>query len=99
MQIPVLIEPVSGNGYRARGGEPLALTAEGATPDEAVQKLRELLNQRLTGGTRLVPLEVPDGDNPWRQMAGMFKDDPLFQEVLEIMAEQRKKNEEDPDYR
>jgi hypothetical protein len=29
MQIQDLIEPVAGNGYRARGGEPLDLTAEG----------------------------------------------------------------------
>lgn len=99
MQIPVLIEPVPGNGYRARGGEPLVLTAEGATPDEALQKLRELLGNRLTGETRLVPLEVPNGDNPWRQMAGMFKDDPLFEDCLKAMAEYRKEVEEDPNYR
>jgi hypothetical protein len=98
MQLSVLIEPVPANGYRARCGEPLPLTAEGATPEEALQKLRELVQSRLTGGARLVTLEVPDGDNPWRQYAGMFKDDPLFEEVLQIMAEQRRQADEDPNY-
>ena len=41
MRISVLIEPVPGNGYRAMGGEPLGLVAEGATRDMALQKLPE----------------------------------------------------------
>ena len=31
MKIAVLIEPVPGNGFRAKGGEPFAMSAEGAT--------------------------------------------------------------------
>ena len=34
MQIPILIEPVAGNGFRSRGGEPFALSADGATREE-----------------------------------------------------------------
>jgi hypothetical protein len=89
---------VSGNGYRARGVEPLGLTAEGDTPDEAVRKLRQLLQDRLAAGARLVALEFPAGDNPWRQMAGMFKDDPLFDDWQKAIAEYRKEVEEDPNY-
>jgi hypothetical protein len=98
MEIPVLIEPVPGNGFRARGGEPLALCAEGATREEAIQKLRALVQGRLANGAQLVPLEVPSSENPWVTMAGMFKDNPLFAEVVEIMAEQRRQAEEDPNY-
>src|SRR5438128_1445506 len=98
MQIPVLIEPVSGNGYRARGVEPFALTAEGATPDQALSSLRELLKSRLVGGAQIVPLEIPPTEHPLAQFAGMFKDDPLFEEVLQIMEEQRRQADEDPDY-
>ncbi len=43
MQIPVLIEPVAGNGFRATGGEPIALMGEGATPEEALGKLKQSL--------------------------------------------------------
>ena len=31
MQIPILIEPVAGNGFRFRGGEPFGLSVEGAS--------------------------------------------------------------------
>jgi hypothetical protein len=97
MQIPILIEPVAGNGYRARGGDPLALTAEGATAEEAIENLRHLLDRRLSGGTCLVPMEVTNGANPWAKMAGMFKDDPLFDDWQASIAEYRQKVEDDPE--
>jgi hypothetical protein len=31
MQIPVLVEKIKGNGFRARGTEPFAISARGAT--------------------------------------------------------------------
>jgi predicted RNase H-like HicB family nuclease len=37
MQIPVLVEPIAGDGYRARGTEPFGLSAEGATRAEALE--------------------------------------------------------------
>jgi hypothetical protein len=98
MQIPVLIESVAGNGFRAQTGAPLTMSAEGTTADEALQRLHEMVNQRLAQGARLVSLGVPDEANPWVQFAGMFKDDPIFEEVCEIMAEQRRQVEEDPNY-
>lgn len=98
MQIPVLIEPLSGNGFRARGGEPFALTADGATREEALHKLRELIHARIAAGGQIVPLDLPDTAHPLAPFAGMFKDDPMFAEVLEIMAERRRQADADPDY-
>ena len=40
MQIPVLVEQVKGNGFRARGTEPFAVSAKGTTREEALAKLR-----------------------------------------------------------
>ncbi len=97
MHIPVLIEPVEGNGFRARGGEPLALSAEGATEEEALRRLREQIDDRLASGTRLVSLQVPARGNPWTEFAGMFKDDPHFDEWQEAIAENRRKADADPD--
>jgi hypothetical protein len=96
MEIPVLIEPLPGNGFRARGGEPLALAAEGATADEALRKLRELMASRLAGGARLVTVDVPNGDNPWRKLAGMYKEDPLFGAWQQAIADYRRQVEDDP---
>ncbi len=100
MQIPILVEPLSNDGYRATCGLPLAVSAEGATRDEAVEKLERLLRDRLSNGVEIVATEVPARvvENPWVKYAGMFKDDPMFAEVLEIMKENRRKDDEDPGY-
>lgn len=86
-----------GNGYRARGAEPLAETAEGATREEALAKLKELVEARLRAGAEVVTLRVGPETHQWMQFAGMFKDDPYFEEVKEIMAENRRKMDEDPE--
>ena len=98
MQIPVLVEPVTNNCYRATCGPPLAMSTEGATRDEAVDKLMLLLRDRLSNGVEIVAAEVPARvvENPWVKYAGMFKDDPMFAEVLEIMKANRRKDDEDP---
>ena len=87
MQIPVLIEPVAGNGYRA---EPPALRGEGATQEEALAKLKEQLQQRLGQGATVVSLQIPTQEHPLARFAGVFKDDPDFQAVKEIIAENRR---------
>lgn len=95
MEIPILIEPVLGNGYRARGGPPLDLSAEGNTREEALAKLREQLQARMSNGAAIVALQVPT-QHPLAQFAGMFKGDADFQDVVEIMAENRRTMDTDP---
>jgi predicted RNase H-like HicB family nuclease len=108
MEIPVLIEPVAGNGYRARGVEPFGLSAEGATREEVLAKLQQQLQERLQHGAQLLSLDVAGKDarnpwsefagmNPWSEFAGMFKDDPYFDEWQQAIAENRRKIDEDPD--
>lgn len=98
MQIPILIERVKGNGYRARGTEPFAVSARGATREEALAKVRAKIQARLKNGTELVGLEVGPAQ-PWMEFAGMFKDDPWIEEWKQSMAEYRQQVEDDPDYR
>src|SRR6266853_3058437 len=80
MQIPILIEPVAGNGYRARGGEPLALTAEGPTREAALARLKEQLQARLQSGAEIVPLELVAEPHPFAEFVGIFRDDPMLDE-------------------
>jgi hypothetical protein len=101
MQMPVLIEAITGNGYRAKSGEPLPLSAEGATRDEALQKLRQMVEERLHQGVQLASFEVPasDADNPWLRMAGIYDaNDPDVQEWLQEMKRYREEVERDPNY-
>lgn len=97
MQIPILIEPVAGNGFRSRGGEPYALSAEGATHEEVLAKLQDQLHSRLKAGAAIVSLIVPAESHPLAEFAGMFRDDPDFQDVIEIMAVNRRRMDADPD--
>jgi predicted RNase H-like HicB family nuclease len=99
MQIPVLIEKANDGSYRARSGEPLVLTAEGSNREEVLEKLRQLIEAKLRNGNELVELSVPAQDNPWLNLVGTLDpNDPMVQEWIEIMKENRKEMDEDPDY-
>jgi hypothetical protein len=66
------------------------ISAQGETEDEVLAELRQSFARQLKRG-RIVPLELdtPQSDNPWLEMAGIFKDDPLFAEVQEAIAAYR----------
>jgi predicted RNase H-like HicB family nuclease len=96
MQIPVLVEQVKGNGYRARGKDPFALSARGATREEALAKLRAKIQARLKKGAEVVALEIGPAPHPWMEFAGMLKDDPWVDDWVRSMAEYRQQVEDDP---
>jgi predicted RNase H-like HicB family nuclease len=64
--------------------------------EEALQQLQQLLTIHH-GNQEIVSLEVgkPEKENPWLKFAGMFKDDPLFDEVLDFIAEEREKENQE----
>jgi len=97
MQIPVLIESVSGNGFRARGGEPLALSAEGTMRDEAIARLKSLIADRLAVGAELISLDVETMGHPLAPVPGWSEADPLLDEWQEAIATYRRRVENDPD--
>jgi hypothetical protein len=63
--------------------------------EEALAKLQEALQDRLRNGVEIVPLETAPQPHLLAEFAGMFKDDPYFEVVLEIMAENRRKMDQD----
>jgi hypothetical protein len=77
----------------------LDLSAEGTTPEVVRARLQEQLQSRLRAGAAVVSLEVADQPmaNPWSEFAGMFKDDPYFEEWQEAIAENRRRIDENPD--
>jgi hypothetical protein len=97
MEVAVLIEPLDGSGYRARSAEPFGISAEGPTREAALASLQKELEARLRSGAEIVTLQVGIEANPWVEFAGMFKDDPDFKEVVEIIAENRRAMDGDPD--
>jgi hypothetical protein len=98
MKIPILVEPIENAGYRATSGPPLAASAEGATRDEALDRLREEINRRMAAGAVIMPLDiVTTEENPWLAAAGMYRNDPLFDQWQANIEEYRRKVDEEGD--
>jgi hypothetical protein len=94
MQVPVAVEKVPGNGYRARGGEPFAFSADGKTQQEALANLRAKIAEHLAKGVQILALEVPVAEHPLARFVGIYDpNDPLVKDWLQIMAETRKKED------
>ncbi len=96
MRLAVLIEALPGQGYRAKAGEPLALSAEAATRDQALARLRDLITERLALGAELISLDVEGRDRPPVTVPGWTEDDPLLDEWQEAMSDYRRRVEADP---
>jgi len=98
MKIPVLIEPVKDNGFRACGLHPHDVVGEGKTDTEALLNLRKAIESRIRAGAKLTYLEVAAEAANLEPAAGIFEpNDPLVQEWKEIMAENRRREDEAPD--
>jgi hypothetical protein len=97
MKLPVLIERVNNNGYRARSGEPLVLVAEGTTEEEALRKLNVAIQQKVNEGAKLVTVDVGQEEQPWKGFRGWLRDDPMFDEWQEAIAEYRRQIDAGPD--
>ena len=73
MQIPVLVEPIENQGFRASGGPaaPGIASPKRATPDREASagfRLLEIEPHRIAAGAILVNLEVgTTEENPWVQ--------------------------------
>ena len=85
----VLIEPQNGR-FKAGTSQPVAMETEGASREEAWQRLPELANARLAAG-ELVQVQLPNGDSghPWMKFAGVWKDHPEFDQYVRNVTEYR----------
>jgi predicted RNase H-like HicB family nuclease len=90
----VLIEKKQDGTFRAVMLGLLDCKSSGKTENEAVEKLQQLLQARLKDSKIVTvtiespQLESAQIENPWTKIAGMYKDNPLVDEVIaEIEAE------------
>jgi hypothetical protein len=99
VKVPVIIEPVTGNGYRATGagGLSVGLIAEGATAEEAIDRLADQVRMRVNAGAKLADLDVAASAAPWKQDAGYLRDEPLYEPWRAAMEEYRRQPDEDPE--
>jgi hypothetical protein len=65
--------------------------AEAASREAAIFGIKQALNDRLTRmDVVFIDLPTPQTEDPWMKHAGMFKDEPLFDRVLEKIATYRR---------
>lgn len=112
MQVSVVIQDLNGAGFCAKTVSPPLLSAVGPTRDAALATLRDQLAARFAG-EEVVNLDVPvrgESDwlpnltsssgatsNPWPAIAGAFKDDPDYAEVVEHMKAYREQRNRELD--
>ena len=95
MVIPVLVEQISGDHFRAVTGEPLSLEVEATTRDEAIEKLRQLIDSRMAAGAEIIEIPVGAEAHPLAPFAGLLRDDPLVDPWKQAMAEYRSQRDGD----
>jgi hypothetical protein len=84
LELSVLIQQTTGNGFKAWCGEPIPTTAEGTTREEALAKLRVALEAK-TRGVEIVRLTI--GPNP--APSPIWPDDQITKDWLAGMAAAR----------
>ena len=74
MNIPVLIEPIAEDGFRATGGLPFEITGDGATQEEALGRLRAEIERRCPAERSWFHLSSPQPKNtPGLRRGGCFR--------------------------
>ena len=77
--------------------------AKGTTREEAIARVKQRFAERLKQ-VEIVPIEVETTDleqqiinkaHPWAKFAGMYQDNPLFDEVIDAMETYRRELDAD----
>lgn len=88
---PVFIEKGEDETYKATMLGWPGVAASAATREEALSRLRQILQSRLASGEIVnLDVEVPQSEHPWLKHAGLFADNPLFDQVLEEVEAYRR---------
>ncbi len=97
---PVLLESVAGGWIATIPGWAEG-KAIGETREAALERLQQVVKQKLPNGygpQELTQLEVElsaKPEHPWMKFAGMFENDPYFDEMLEHIEEFRRVDREE----
>lgn len=87
----IVVENGEQGRYTARALGWPETTVQGATRQEVLTRIRQLISARLQR-VEIVPMEIeaPFPEHPWMKFAGIFQDDPLFEQVTKNIEEYRR---------
>ena len=90
MTITALVQQLAAQRFRAATSQPIPLSAEGQSREEAMTRLTDLAREQLAQGD-LVQIDLADArDNPWVKFAGIWKDHPDFADYQANIADYRR---------
>jgi len=100
MRYTVLLHESPDNGYIATAPVFPGCVGRGQTQEEALNGIRQAIVAELANVIEVTAVEVDvptrsSGGNPWLDTAGMFKDDPLFDDMLREVEVRRKSGNEE----
>jgi len=98
MEITVLVEALTADGFRATSLAPKGFVAEALTREAALAQLGHLVRQQFAHG-EVVHLHVPlpSEGHPWHSLAGTWKNHPDAAEFEQNLLEYRSQVDADPD--
>jgi predicted RNase H-like HicB family nuclease len=99
MQYAVVIQPRPNGGFIASVPTLPGCLSQGATEDEALTNIRAAIAKQLKH-VKVVQIEVDEDGavpkNPWDNIIGMFKDDPIFDRVDREIKRNRRRLRKKP---
>ena len=98
MEITVLVEPGEGNRYRASSLSLPGFVSEGASREEALDRLRQLISEQLAHAQiAKIEVTIPVKPHPGMAFAGTWKDRPDLAEFEQNIRDYRRQIDADPD--
>ena len=88
MNVSIVLEQLNDRSFRATSFAPVPLVAEASTRQQAVDRIREMIRDRLSQ-VEVIQVDVPGKARqriPWRAMIGIWKDHPDAAEIVEEHA-------------
>jgi predicted RNase H-like HicB family nuclease len=90
----ILIETPKSGVYQATAIGLPDCRAKGATRDIALQNIKQILTDKLNHGEIVtLKIDIPQPEHPWTQFAGMFQNDPQFEDMLQDIQTYRQEIE------
>lgn len=98
MEIPVLLETLASNGYRATSLGPTRVSAEASSREEALQQIDRLVREQLAHAEIIqLHVSIAGESHPWHPLAGTWSGHPAAAEFEKQMREYRHQVDADPD--
>ncbi|MFB2937473.1 type II toxin-antitoxin system HicB family antitoxin [Aerosakkonemataceae cyanobacterium BLCC-F154] len=92
----VIIEQEKEGNYKATVWGLADCQTTGNTKEAALTNINQLLTARLQNAEIVVQeIALPKSENPWIKFAGMYKDNPLFNDMLSEMEAYRREVDEE----